>query len=184
VNDLLKVVYFAERMMIEFDKMVVVYFAERLTIEFDKMVDSFCLDTQVAMQLLHHSNNSDIPLENGCKEKYKKEVIEKKKQVCEVSPSLYSEEVTDYKVVQPAIYRNPEINCQNVTESVSQRILLTSWLLDRLLKSPIGSFSKESPLFCPCNFSIVKQETSNSCVKPANKSSFSFKRLFTLKLTK
>jgi hypothetical protein len=42
------------------------------------------------------------------------------------------------------------------------------------------SFSKESPLFCPCNFSIVKQETSNSCVKPANKSSFSFKRLFTL----
>jgi hypothetical protein len=38
VNDLLKVVYFAERMMIEFDKMVVVYFAERLTIEFDKMV--------------------------------------------------------------------------------------------------------------------------------------------------
>jgi hypothetical protein len=46
--------------------------------------------------------------------KYKKEVIEKKKQVCEVSPSLYSEEVTDYKVVQPAIYRNPEINCQNV----------------------------------------------------------------------
>ena len=80
----------------------------------DEFADSFCLDTQVAMQLLHHSNNSDIPLENGCKEKYKKEVIEKKKQVCEVSPSLYSEEVTDYKVVQPAIYRNPEINCQNV----------------------------------------------------------------------
>ena len=83
----------------------------------DEFADSFCLDTQVAMELSPHNNNSDIPLENGCKEKHQKEVIVKKKQVCEVSPSLYSEEVTDYKVVQPAIYRNPEINRQNVCKT-------------------------------------------------------------------